>query len=171
MKAIYIITLEDVKKACVEAVKTVPFFNKRRIIFSITFPLIALLFPLLISFLPWASVIIAILVLIPYFFFYGYGVRIYTSVKETSYRESPETIPMAVKLENENIVVERELTKQKITPASLFASIETDTDYVLFPKRSKRALVLIKKSPDNLSEHEKEVFNDKIRDLLKNADE
>jgi len=93
----------------------------------------------------------------------------YTTVKETSYRESPEAIPMAVKLEGESIVVERELTKQKITPASLFASIETDTDYVLFPKRNKRALVLIKKSPVNLSDEEKEMFNDRIRDLLENV--
>jgi len=170
MNAKYIITLEDVRKACFRAVKTVPSFKKDRLIFSLTFPLIALLFPLLIPFIPWISMLIAILIMIPYFFFYGYGVRTYTAVKAASYKESPKVIPMGVKLEDDNIVVERELTKQKITPASLVASMETDTEYVLFPKRNNRALVLIKKSPDNLSEQEIEVFNDKIRDLLENVD-
>jgi len=168
MNAKYIITLEDVKKACFKAVKTVPSFKKERLIFSLTFPLIALLFPLLIPFIPWISMLIAILILIPYFFFYGYGARTYTAVKATSYKDSPKVIPMGVTLEDDNIVVEREFTEQKLTPASLDASMETDTEYVLFPKRNDRALVLIKKSPDNLSEQETEAFNDRIRDLLEN---
>jgi len=170
MKKKYSITLKDVKKACSEAVKNVPYFNKRRIIFSLTFPFTALLLPLL-PFLPssWRNASFAIPIVMIYFYFRGYGVRMYTDVKRTRYKHSSKIIPMTVELEKNSIIVEQEFIKEKIMSTSLFASMETDTSFILFPAKDKYALILIKKSSDNLSEQENKMFNRQIRSLLENV--
>lgn len=168
MKVTYTITLSDVKKACFEAVKTIPLLKKRRVIFSVTFPFLALLYPLLFPFLSWTSVFIIISILIIYYYFYGYALRLYTSIKAFSYKHSTKVIPMAVELEKESIIVEQSFTRQKITSESLFMSMETKKNYILFPDKKNFYFILVKKSPDNLSEKEIIEFNEQMNNILFN---
>ncbi|MDN6836729.1 MAG: hypothetical protein L0L86_11400, partial [Lactococcus lactis] len=135
IKANYTVTLKDIKRVSSEAVKKVSLFKKRRIIFSLIFPFIILLFPLL-PFISngWGPAIVAIPIVMIYMYFYGYGRRMYTSVKATRYRHSPKIIPMSVELTEDNIIVEQEFIKEKFTSDSFLTSMETNRYYVLFFK-------------------------------------
>lgn len=168
MKVTYTITLNDVKKACFEAVKTIPLLKKRRVIYSVTVPFLVLLFPLIFPFLSWTHVFIIISTLIIYFYFYGYALSFYTSIKALSYKHSTKVIPMAVELEKESIIVEQSFTRQKFTSESLFMSMETKKSYILFPDKKNFSFILVKKSPDNLSEKEIIEFNEQMNNVLFN---
>lgn len=165
MKVNYTIDQKDIKDACFEAVKVLPYFKRRKIIFSLTFPFITILFPF-VPLVEWWMLYIVIPFLMIYCYFYGYQDRVYTILKRTQYKNAPQLIEAALILEETKITVEQEAIKRTILRESVIASVEKEDKYILFLSQDVLDFVIIKKRPKGLTDRGIEKFNEKIKDIL-----
>lgn len=165
MKVDYAIDLRDIKDACFDIFKVLPYFKRRKIIFSLTFPFITILFPFF-PLVEWWMLYIVIPFLMIYCYYYGYQDRVYTTLKRTQYKNAAQLIEAELILEKTKIMVEQEAIKRTILRESVIASVEKEDKYILFLSDDTLDFVIIKKRPKGLTDQGIEKFNKKIKNLL-----
>ncbi|MFL2106466.1 hypothetical protein [Desemzia sp. FAM 23991] len=159
MKVTYAITLNDIKETCSEAVNVLSPFKKRRILFSLTFPFVSLLF----LFLPFFE-LLALYAVIPiamiYYYFYGYAQDIlFTSLKKQRYKHSPKDIEIELTLDENLLIVKQSAITRKINPEAIISKVEKEDKYILFLSEDTLDFIIIKKSPKNLTPEDIQNFN------------
>ncbi len=164
MIAIYTVTLDDLKDVAFQMVKKLPKFRKKRLVFSLTYPFITLLF-LFFPFFKLSMALILIPLLFLYYYFYGYSSILFTSFKKQRYRIDAENVTTHATIEDDRLVVNHLSITQKLKRQAIVDIIETSDKYILFLEK-ELSFIVIKKRPDNLSGEETVSFNNEIRSFL-----
>ena len=166
MKVTYAITLNDIKETCSEAVNVLSPFKKRRILFSVTYPFVSLLF-LFLPFFELRMLYFAIPIAMIYFYFYGYAQDIlFTSLKKQRYKHSPKDIEIELTLDENLLVVKQSAITRKINPEVIISKVEREDKYILFLSEDTLDFVIIKKRPENMTTENIQNFNELLQKYL-----
>lgn len=155
MTAIYTITLDDLKEACFEIVKVLPYFKRKRITFSLTIPFLSIIFVLL-PFFDFYLLYAVIPILMVIYYFYGYADILFTALKKQRYALGSENTKIKLTLKNREMIVEQSSIIRHIPPKAIVKTIEKEDKYILFLSKQELDFVIIKKTPENMSESEDE---------------
>lgn len=164
MTVTYFVNLKDVKEACFEIVKVLPYFKKKRMTFTLITPIIAIpffLFPFVEISLLFFVVPIAMLCV--YFFSYPDG--LYTILKKNRYKNSPQEIEVTFTIEKDTFSIKEASITRKISFDSIVAAVEKKDKYIVFLSPDSLDFIIIKKQPNNLSEAEIQQFNTAIKKM------
>lgn len=162
MHYIYTINEKDFKQACFNSVQVLKPLQKKRIFFSVFFPL--LLFPYIWLFttssIPTKILMATIAYLITSLtiYFWAYPYRLFNT--ESKKRDSPETweIKEEVVLYEDRLVHSSLNIKKVVYWSDIVGSYETNTNFILYLNSQKLDFLVIKKSDGSLKTKAKELF-------------
>lgn len=172
MHYIYTINEKDFKQACFNSVRVLKSLQKKRIFFSVFFPLI--LFPIVWLFTTSSTPAKILIATIAYLinslivYFWAYPYRLFNT--ESKRRDSLETqwdIKEEVILYEDRLVHSSLNIKRVVYWSDIVGSYETNTNFILYLNSQNLDFLIIKKSDGSLKNENKKHFFLVLRQKIK----
>lgn len=159
MKAIYTTDETDYKEACFEIVHALPYFKRKRILFSLLSPFYLIIFFLIPAYTP-SMIVSMMLCAFLIIYFYIFQLRLFILLKRTYNKKNKWKTENELTISSENLVIKEDNIERKIEWDNVVSITETDKNWIFYLYPNKIDFIIIKKTPSNLLKTEIPEFND-----------